>query len=332
MNSISLVPTVRDILGGGDSDSDSDSDRGDICNVKPINFTTRGNVMIIYYIRGAVECEYKHKYLETMMKINGVSSSVGITKTLKTSSHTEHKDNTNLKKETEKEKEKEKEKEILTIKSNGNIPDKFINMTNIEKLTSNETFFENQESLGCGRHALNNLLGGKYFINEYEPKIDINNIGELPGKQPIALQTICRYLKKLYYVMDDCPDNEYYDINTLMFALALYGFTLNDSDQYNKNHQDITKRDLQKYFNTVAEENLIGFIIHFPGHWTCVRKESSNYRYIDSMNTYHTITYTEKKLVSLLSGTSMDFMYQVHYNGKIIDRSENFIAFAFLNN
>ena len=214
------------------------------------------------------------------------------------------------------------------IISNGNIPVKFSNNQPIEKLMCNNTFFEEQESLGCGRHALNNLLGGKYFINEYDPKIDINKIEELPGKQPIALQTICRYLKKLYSLMDDCPDDEYYDINTLMFALALYGFVLNVSNQYDRRHPVLENRKLDKYFDTVDEKNLIGFIIHFPGHWACVRKESSNYRYFDSLGMYHKTTYTKENLVSLLLGTYMDYMCQVHYNGIIIDRTEIFKAFV----
>ena len=128
--------------------------------------------------------------------------------------------------------------------------------------------------------------------------------------------------------MDYCPDSEYYDINILMFALALYGFVLNDSNQYDRRHPVLENRKLDKYFDTVDEKNLIGFIIHFPGHWACVRKESSNYRYFDSLGMYHKTTYTKENLVSLLLGTYMDYMCQVHYNGIIIDRTEIFKAFV----
>ena len=40
---------------------------------------------------------------------------------------------------------------------------------NFDELERNidNNFIEAQESLGCGRHALNNLLGNKYFTKEY---------------------------------------------------------------------------------------------------------------------------------------------------------------------
>ena len=409
MNSINLIPTVRDILGGGNSDvkDDKDVEVNDICYLEKFGNYYVGDTAIFYYKPGIYKCEYNlQTYLKEKMRTgkgsvdisaSGPSSGspsdpVSLPASIPASGSSSGSPSdphgpssgspsdpvsvpasgsssdaakvpvgvggpegvggvpiTSLAKKIGKGKPSAgplgpdsgsssdaasdtargpDSDDASVIISNGNIPVRFSNYQPIEKLMCNYTFFEKQENLGCGRHALNNLLGGKYFINEYDPKIDINNIEELPGNQPIALQTICRYLKKLYSLMDYCPDSEYYDINILMFALALYGFVLNDSNQYDRRHPVLENRKLDKYFDTVDEKNLIGFIIHFPDHWACVRKESSNYRYFDSLGMYHKTTYTKENLVSLLLGTYMDYMCQVHYNGIIIDRTEIFKAFV----
>ena len=345
MNSINLIPTVRDILGGGNSDvkDDKDVEVNDICYLEKFGNYYVGDTAIFYYKPGIYKCEYNlQTYLKEKMRTGKGSVDISASgpssgspsdpvslpasgSSSDAASDTASVPASDTASDTARGPDSD---DASVIISNGNIPVRFSNYQPIEKLMCNYTFFEKQENLGCGRHALNNLLGGKYFINEYDPKIDINNIEELPGNQPIALQTICRYLKKLYSLMDYCPDSEYYDINILMFALALYGFVLNDSNQYDRRHPVLENRKLDKYFDTVDEKNLIGFIIHFPGHWACVRKESSNYRYFDSLGMYHKTTYTKENLVSLLLGTYMDYMCQVHYNGIIIDRTEIFKAFV----
>ena len=42
----------------------------------------------------------------------------------------------------------------------------------LSPLKLDETFWQAQESLGCGRHALNNLFGGKYFVKDNGENIE----------------------------------------------------------------------------------------------------------------------------------------------------------------
>jgi hypothetical protein len=64
MISINLVPTIKDILGGGDSDSDS----GDICYLEKFREYYVGNTAIMYYKPGISKCGYnKQTYLKDRM-------------------------------------------------------------------------------------------------------------------------------------------------------------------------------------------------------------------------------------------------------------------------
>jgi hypothetical protein len=80
MSSINLVPTIKDILGGGGgggSDSDSDSDSGDICYLEKFREFYVGNIALIYYKPGISNCGYnKQSYLKEMMIINEKSKGI----------------------------------------------------------------------------------------------------------------------------------------------------------------------------------------------------------------------------------------------------------------
>jgi hypothetical protein len=54
MISINLVPTIRNILGGGDSSDDSSDD--DICYLEKIIEHHVGNTAILYYKPGIFRC------------------------------------------------------------------------------------------------------------------------------------------------------------------------------------------------------------------------------------------------------------------------------------
>ena len=53
-------------------------------------------------------------------------------------------------------------------------------------LPMNQNFFEGQEGLGCGRHALNNLLGNRFFCKGTTKDKDFS-------KLPISVLGICSY-------------------------------------------------------------------------------------------------------------------------------------------
>ena len=93
-------------------------------------------------------------------------------------------------------------------------------------------FIESQESLGCGRHALNNLLMNKVFTKgSFGKALNIGNMfsadkKSLKVKLPIPLSEVCKYLTNNcdYFGADYCQDTENYDINVLKYALGIIGY------------------------------------------------------------------------------------------------------------
>jgi hypothetical protein len=87
MTSIYFVPTIKDILGGGDSDVDRgvgsdddrgvDSDDGDICYLEKFREYYVDNIAIMYYKPGIFNCEYnKQTYLKDRMIISENSNGI----------------------------------------------------------------------------------------------------------------------------------------------------------------------------------------------------------------------------------------------------------------
>ena len=134
------------------------------------------------------------------------------------------------------------------------------------------TFYEKQESLGCGRHALNNLLGGRYFKKEGDYNPDV---------LPISLQGLCRtmgvILRSRGVGETECPSSEFYDVSVLAAALNVLGF---------KASQNITRDAVR------SRDDSYGFIVNKQegAHWVALRKEGDNYRFIDSNNSSHAPT------------------------------------------
>jgi hypothetical protein len=105
-------------------------------------------------------------------------------------------------------------------------------------------FFQHKETgLGCGRFALNNLLGGIYFtavpeadfksaraytLIEIKGLIENLNPNKAPGpSQMLDLQRLCKYLKmNNSETMDDCLSYELYDQSVITNALGLLGYTV----------------------------------------------------------------------------------------------------------
>jgi hypothetical protein len=145
-------------------------------------------------------------------------------------------------------------------------------------LTYDSNFFEVQDSLGCGRHALNNLLGGRYYIKELSPRSEYSDFSQIT-RPPVSLQAICRLLLKQNpgTFTHQCPDNEEYDINVLMAGLGVLGYSCS------------TKTSLD--FNKTPEQDFIGYIINLGplaqgggAHWVALRFFKGNYYYKDSLN------------------------------------------------
>lgn len=170
-------------------------------------------------------------------------------------------------------------------------------------------FFEPQQGAGCGRHALNNILGGTYFIakntKDSDDTIKKNydkmqpNTLKLSTDTPFNLITYCKYLKiktlgnstteyvevinkKSITHKNGSPNCDYtsenYDITLLISAMQLFGYNISP---YND----------KKLYNIVSP-TFIGFIVGTGGHWYVHKKIDKRnahdhplFVYIDSKDT-----------------------------------------------
>ena len=167
-------------------------------------------------------------------------------------------------------------------------------------LVNDPSFFETQYSLGCGRHALNNLFGGKYFLKnndttspEYnDTKYTLQEAKLAGGKdllisKPFFLSRFCKYLADIEFIQPTvinedtyCPENENYDVNVIEQALRYCGFpidSLNIADD--------------SFINDGANNDLVGYIINYGrGHWVSLKynkndiESDSKYEYFDSIH------------------------------------------------
>ena len=132
-------------------------------------------------------------------------------------------------------------------------------------ISYDHSFCEQQASLGCGRHALNNLLGGAVFSKDskdsrYSKKIDINpqllSTFNLSLKPQFPLNDYCEYMRQN---VDNypCQDDENYNIEVIQSVLAIMGYYVDTVDIRDGNCNARDKSD----------ENFIGYIANNNSHW-----------------------------------------------------------------
>jgi hypothetical protein len=174
------------------------------------------------------------------------------------------------KEEPKKEEPKEEEPKEEEDKPDANIPQPDVRPA----LQYDPNFFEKQESSGCGRHALNNLFGGKYFLKDNGSIITDTTLNQL--QPPISLLSMCRYLATKGRVRNPdergevCPANENYEDEVLISALNVLGY---------RGELVIDIDSLR-----LIPDGLVGYIINTPGHWITLRHTSQGFIKIDSMN------------------------------------------------
>lgn len=147
-------------------------------------------------------------------------------------------------------------------------------------------YIERQESLYCGKHALNNLLGGDYFTTSSGAapysREDILRIGStLSPRNKLDLNRFCKLLAQTPGLIEDpgrepCPDNGDFASNLLVLALRISGFQAG--------YINIEKR--YAAFKSDNTDNLLGYILNYGGgHWVCLiyNRSSNNYIYKDSV-------------------------------------------------
>ena len=144
-----------------------------------------------------------------------------------------------------------------------------------QQFTIDNAKYETQQSLGCGRHALNNLFGTYYFTKDGDDINDSNIDKFVANHGTLSLQKLCNYLKiKLSIREEYCPPNENYDLLVLKTAVNILGYETNTFKQKNDGSYD-----------GLNEEDRVGFLGNNGGaHWVAFRRISNdNYHYIDSL-------------------------------------------------
>jgi hypothetical protein len=179
----------------------------------------------------------------------------------------------------------------------------------------NGKFFQTKDTpLGCGRFALNNLLGGRYFtaVSQNDFKyvtpyrlLDIDIIiGRLnPNIKPelkdtLDLQKLCKYLKNNDETMDPCLSSELYDQSVITNALGLLGYTVVITGGIGVSQIAKPTIDMLDY-NT-------GMIVNLSAtHYIAIRKYKDVYYLMDSQ--YKQSNKGSKEFISKL----------LNYNGNI---------------
>ena len=137
-----------------------------------------------------------------------------------------------------------------TIKKIAEFFDKYNYSLSNGNLAYDPIFFEPQEDgkLGCGRHALNNLLGGKYFQASdgggafgspdgiKSITANIHDAATVEGHR-FDLSNFCKYIQANDPILGnniesapgvdtDCPANEYYSASIILAVLPLIGYEI----------------------------------------------------------------------------------------------------------
>lgn len=151
-------------------------------------------------------------------------------------------------------------------------------------------FFQSQEGLGCGRHAINNLFQEVVYDITNSNKIDLQK-----PKFPMNIKKLCNEIteqsKKIFPERGDiykCKTSENYYDSVIDAALRLKGYE-NVYNIFIFNKNDLDNQNLNNKF----------MIVHLPEHWTCTRKLNDKYYYIDSMKG-HIEFNTEQELKNYL--------------------------------
>jgi hypothetical protein len=182
---------------------------------------------------------------------------------------------------------------------------------NTRKELKKGNLFDSQESgsIGCGRHALNNLFGNKYFVKDASGSI--TDLKQIIGP-PVALQNICKFLstKEPFDKKGEnfCPANENYDINVLAVALGVLGYSATSPDR-----KWITEKNTD-------DKDLIGYIVNFgESHWVAFRKmQGGKYKLIDSLENSNEISKDLDDLKKENKDRIIDVL-QVKFEGKYVD-------------
>ena len=174
------------------------------------------------------------------------------------------------------------------------------------------TFGEEQESSGCGRHTLNNLLGHAYFTgynnktNENPYTLDeLKDIIENITEKQLNLDKLCKYLDIRESNITDtsekkpCPVDGNYNINVLIIALGLVGFEINNIFKLNEDNAN------KGQVPNIYDANVFGLLINIGGaHWVSAREYDNEIYYMNSTDKNVTTKIEKKNLDTIIMNTN----------------------------
>ncbi len=126
--------------------------------------------------------------------------------------------------------------------------------------TSNYHQLQKNSNNGTAMYALNNLLGGPFFIKGNEKDVSINYFNEITF--PINLSLVCNILKNKKFKIECGEEN--YDFLVIASALKLLGFIFSLE----------TTEDAVRFEN--KDPNIVGYLINFkdnPHLWCALQKK-----------------------------------------------------------
>ena len=216
----------------------------------------------------------------------------------------------------------------------------------VSVFTPNNTFREKQESAGCGRHALNNLLRETVFTvgdRNIPFTFDPNNI-----IYPVPLQSICNTWSRLLTPGSDisltCSAAEYYDFEVLKIGLNQMGYnTLKlDEDRLHgmliPEFRLVNNRIFQVYpiQDDLKIDGFVGYLVANigGGHWECIRKIDNRYEWVNSIDkprdAYHESFQKNFKSSGILQFDSFDILYKACINFYTKNKSNPDNLFQFI--
>jgi hypothetical protein len=191
-------------------------------------------------------------------------------------------------------------------------------------------YFEHQESLLCGKHALNNLLGAEVFKNS-------------------DLKRICKNLTKtLKPTIPLCNESGFYGDDVIETALKNKGYDVQDIYAYeggqrfvneetgaeaptagpanNPKYRELSLNMVLRQGHTIG--NFLGILIVNGGHWIAIKKVGDGYMWLDSL--YDAPNEARDKIIDFGSveeelDTQIEAMIQKakDFNGGIYIRKED---------
>ena len=184
----------------------------------------------------------------------------------------------------------EEEENIPVVPQKPKASKRKINMSKVPlkappPLKKTSMYFEHQEGVLCGKHALNNLLGSEVYT-----KVELNKLCKTISARIKPSSPLCD--KNGFYsheVLEEALKGKGYDVQDIISYEAGQEFYAENSGKYagrtgsaaNPLYREITLDMVLRKGLTI--ENFLGILIVNGGHWIAIKKDAHGYLWLDSM-------------------------------------------------